>query len=146
MRKAHNDLEEFFTLGLGLGYCHRSEPLQVATDTVLLFDSESNSNQSFEQVDGVNRGHIKLVSFLPPDAGNANAAGLTVLRCDRPKLGRDTAVDLGASELDEASACLFFVLRPIVFHAVKITVELEAGLQGMHGIRIEVLRLAHSHG
>lgn len=146
MRKAHDDLEEFLTLSLGLGYCHWSEPLEVATNPILLLNSEPNTDQSFEQVNGVNRGNVELISLLPPDAGNANAAGLTVLRRNWTKLSGNAAVRLSTSELDEASAGLFLVLGPIVFHAVKITLELEASLQRMNGVGVEVLGLAHSHG
>ena len=146
MREAHDDLEEFLALGLGLGYRHWSEPFEVATNTILLLNGEPNTDQRFEQVNGVNRGNVKLVSLLPPNTGNANAAGLTVLRRDWTELSGNAAVGLVTSELDKASACLFLVLGPIVFHAVKITLELEASLQRMDGIGVEVLGLAHSHG
>lgn len=146
MRKAHNDLEELLTLGLGLGYCHWSEALEVATNTILLLDSKPNPDKSFEQEDGVDRGDIELVSLLPPDARDANTARLTILRRNWTKLSRDTAVGLSASKFNKASACFFLVLCPVVFHGVKITLEFEACLQGVDGIGIEVLWLAHSHG
>jgi len=145
VRKAHDNLEEFLALSLGLGYCHWSEAFKVATNTILLLNGKSDTDESFEQVNGVDRGNVEFVSFLPPDAGDANTARLTILRRNWTKLSGDAAVGLSASEFDKASARFFLILCPVVFHAVKITLEFQACLQGMDSIRVEVLGLAHGH-
>ena len=141
MREAHDDLEEFFTLGLGLGHRCRSEAFEIAADAVLLLDSETNTNQSLKQVDGVDRSHVVLFLLLPQDAADGDAAWSSVLRSHWCEVGIDGATILAALELDQASASINFFIIPVLGHGVKVTSELQVGLEWVHCVRVEARAL-----
>lgn len=142
MRKSHNDLEELLTISFGFGNRHRSESFQVSTDTILLLYGEPHSNQSLKEVNGVDRGNIEFVLLFPPDATDADAAGLTILGSNCFELGGDGTVELAAFELHKPSSCLLFFNGPIVFHGIEIPFEFQIRLERMHRVGVKALSMA----
>jgi len=146
MRKAHDGFEKILTVNLGLGHCQWAESFQVAADSVLLFDSESDADKGFKQIDCVDTGDKVFILFFPPNATDADAAGAAILRSDRVEFGSDRAVTLCALELDQTSASRVLLGGPVLRHGVKVTLELEGRLvMGVHSIGVEVLQRSWGH-
>lgn len=72
--EAHDDLEELFALRLGLGHGLRSEAFKIATNAVLLFYGEADSDQRLQKLDSINTGDVAAVLLFPPNAVDVDAA------------------------------------------------------------------------
>lgn len=142
--EAHNDLEEFFTVCLGLRNGKRSESLQVSSNPVLLLHGEPHPDQRLEQVYGVYAGHKALILAFPVDAADADAVGRPFLWSDRGKVSVDGATALGTSKLDKTSLRIMFILGPVIGHCVKVTIQLQNCLGRVHRIRVEGLCLSEA--
>jgi hypothetical protein len=139
-RETHDDFEKLFAVCLGLGDSKRTESLEVAADSVLLLDRETNAYKGLEKVNGVHAGNVALILALPGDAADANAVLGAVLGSDRLKIGMNSASDLVACELHQSTLRIPFLLCPSFGHGVQISVEFQDSLGGVdRSIRVEVL-------
>jgi hypothetical protein len=79
--EAHNDLEELFAIGLGLGNGLGVESFQVATNTVLLLNTETGwrCNELLEKIDSVDRCDIALTLLSPPYARDTNTVRWSIV-------------------------------------------------------------------
>jgi hypothetical protein len=77
--ETHDDLEELFTVRLCFRHSERTKAFQVASDAILLFDSESHVDQLFEKIDGIYTGNEAFIFLLPVDATDTDAALLSCL-------------------------------------------------------------------
>lgn len=137
IRKPHDDFEKLFTVSFGLGYRERSEPFEVTSNPVLLLNGEAHSDERLKQEDRVNARHVTVFLLLPPDAADADTVGLTVLWCHGLKVGMDGASVLSPSELNETALRIPLLDAPLFRHQVKVAIEFQDRLGGVHGIRIE---------
>lgn len=125
--KAHNNLEEVFTVCFGFGDGEGSEPLQISADAILLLHGETDADKRFKKIDGVHTCHKAFIFAFPIDAADANTVGGALIRRDRLEVGVDCASVLHASELNQAPLGLALFLCPSLRHRVQVPVQLEDG-------------------
>lgn len=124
----HDELEEWFAIGLSLGDGQRMEPLEISPDPVLLFDGEPNTDESFKKVDAVDTGDECLLSLRPPDTADADAVCLAFARADRCEASLDCVASLSATELNQSTLVLPLFSSPVLGHRVQVSLESEVGL------------------
>lgn len=143
-REAHDDLEEFFAVGLGLGDREGTESFQVTTNAILLLNGESDVDEGLEQVNGIHTGDIALIFTFPCNAANADALGDPLLGRHGLECRMDGASGLGPIELHEPTLSTLLILAPTMSHGVKVSTELENGLARVHSVRVEVLAVSEA--
>lgn len=145
-REAHDDLEELFAVLLGFRNSKGSEAFQISTNTVLLLDSETYTNERLEQVDGVNACDEALILAFPANAANANAVWGPLFRGHGLEISIDGASSLSPGELHKPALGHLLVLIPAFGHAIQVAIKLQDGLGRVDGVGVESLSLAEATG
>ena len=86
MGKAHDDFEELLTVCLGLGHSLRMKAFEIATDTILLLDSEAQGHQLLQQLDCIDARCKTFLTLFPPNTTDADAVWLTIFWRDWRKV------------------------------------------------------------
>ena len=116
VREAHDNLEEVFAVGFGLGDSQGSESLEIAANAVLLFDLKAKGHQGLQEIDRIDACDKALFLLFPPDATNADAVWRSVLERDRFEVGVDRASILRPPKLYNPPLRVPFSFGPIVGH------------------------------
>ena len=97
--ESHDSFEEFFAVGLGLGYGEGPEAFQVSANAVLFLHCETNPDKRLQEINGVHTGDEAFILAVPEDAADADTIGGTFLEGDRLEIGMNGATALSPSEL-----------------------------------------------
>lgn len=144
--ESHDDLEELLAIGLSLGHGEWSEPLQVATNAVLLLDCEASGYKLLKEVDGVDTGDKALVLLLPPDATDAHTVVWSLVDCHGSKCRRDCATRLRSLEVYDSSLGIPLFHGPVLGHGVQVSLYFQDSLVWVQCIGVEALTTVATGG
>lgn len=110
MRKAHDEGEKVFLAALILGDRLGFKSFQIASDTILLLDSEAICNKALEEKDDVHRCYVTFVSVFTEYAGYHDAGLLKIFGGDRSEGEIEVITVLTSPKLYKAAASIEVLL------------------------------------
>lgn len=113
-RKAHDNLEELFTLGFGFGNGQRAKAFQISPNAILLLDGKAHPDERLQKVNGIHAGDEALPLFLPKYTADADAVRGPIFGSNGLEVGVDRAPILHARELNQTPLAFLLCHAPIL--------------------------------